>query len=112
MKVASTGLPYLAKALADRWATEVASTPASGRVLRLTVGTQTVWLVRKYLPGSGMEVGAYVQTGAMIGIAGGATENVDSWEHRPQVQTRGCSAVSRAAANPVSASRPPATEPA
>ena len=60
----------------------MASTPGlQVGAYRLTVGTQTVWLVRKYLPGSGMEAGAYVQTGAMIGIAGGATENVDSWEH-------------------------------
>ena len=82
VKVATTGLPYLAQALADRWATEVPSTPGlQVGAYRLTVGTQTVWLVRKYLPGAGMEAGAYVQTGAMIGIAGGTTEKVDSWEH-------------------------------
>jgi hypothetical protein len=40
-----------------------------------------VWLVRRYLPGEGLAVGAYTANGPMVGIGGGVTEQIDSWEN-------------------------------
>jgi hypothetical protein len=81
-KIAASTLPFLAKGLHDRWAGEVAGTPGlQVGAYKLTVGNQTVWLVRRYLPGEGVAAGAYTATGPMVGIAGGATEQIDSWEN-------------------------------
>lgn len=81
-QVAASALPYLAKGLYDRWTTEVTSTPGlSVGAYALDVAGQRVWFIRKYLAGSGMEAGAYVASGPMIGVAGGASELIDSWEH-------------------------------
>lgn len=82
MEVPGSWLPYLAKGLYERWRTELSAAPGvQVNAYALTVAGQTVWLVRKYQPGSGLEAAAYVETGPMLGIAGGATELIDSWEH-------------------------------
>ena len=81
-QIASSGLPYLAKTLFARWQSEIAGTPGlQVGAYALDVGGQTVWFIRKYLPGSGMEAGAYTESGPMVGIAGGSSEQIENWEH-------------------------------
>jgi hypothetical protein len=81
-EVAADDLPILPKGLHDNWAGQVAEYPEMQvAVYGLDVVGQTVWFVRKYLPGAGMEAGAYVETGEMIGAAAGSSELVDAWEY-------------------------------
>ena len=81
-QIAGTALPFLAKGLHDRWNSDKASTPGlQVGAYALDVSGQTVWFIRKYLPGTGMEAAAYVESGPMIGIAGGASELIESWEN-------------------------------
>jgi hypothetical protein len=81
-QVAASALPYLAQSLHDRWLADAASTPGlQVNAYALDVAGQRVWFVRKYLPGSGVEAGAYVESGPMVGIAGGTSEQIESWEH-------------------------------
>ena len=82
MEVPGGMLPFLARSLYDRWHAEVLATPGlQVNAYALDVDRQTVWLVRRYLPGTGVSAAAYVETGPMLGIAGGASELIDSWEH-------------------------------
>lgn len=81
-EVAGKALPFLAKGLYDRWTADKKAVPGlQVNAYALDVAGQTVWLVRKYLPGAGLEAGAYVESGPMVGIAGGASELIDSWEY-------------------------------
>lgn len=81
-EVPATGLPFLTKGLHDRWYAQRADVPGlQVAVYSLDVAGQTVWFVRKYLPGTGFEAGAYVEIGAMIGIAAGDDEHIDDWQH-------------------------------
>jgi hypothetical protein len=79
--VPATNLPYLAKGLYDRWAADAASTGAQVNVYALDVAGQRVWFVRSYAAATGMQGGAYVESGPMVGAAGGSSELIDTWEH-------------------------------
>jgi hypothetical protein len=81
-KITPTGLPFLTQGLYDRWYAERNDVPGlQVAVYSFAVGGQNIWIVRKYLPGSGFEAGAYVPIGAMVGMAAGDDEHIDSWEH-------------------------------
>ena len=81
-QVSPNGLPFLTKGLYNRWNAEKANVPGlQVAIYNLDVGGQPVYFVRKYLPGTGIEAGAYVSVGAMIGIAGGSSEHIESWQN-------------------------------
>ena len=81
-QVSPNGLPFLTKGLYNRWNAEKANVPGlQVAIYNLDVGGQPVYFVRKYLPGTGIEAGAYVAIGAMIGIAGGSNEHIDTWQN-------------------------------
>src|SRR5690606_3262488 len=55
-----TGLPFLPKGLYERWDAERATvTGLEVAVYEFSVAGQTVWFVRKFLPGTGFEGTAY-----------------------------------------------------
>jgi hypothetical protein len=77
----ANGLPFLPKGLFNRWDAERAQVQGlEVDVFGFDVGGQTVYVVRKFLPGVGMEAGLYVSVGAMIAIVGGSSEHIESWE--------------------------------
>lgn len=79
-KISAAGLPFLPKGLYERWDAERADIPGlQVAVFELSVAGQTVWFVRKFLPGAGFEGAAYVSIGAMLGFAAGDDEHIDSW---------------------------------
>ncbi len=81
-KIDPAGLPFLPKGLFERWDAERADVPGlQVDVYEFSAGGQTVWFVRKFLPGAGFEGAAYVSVGAMLGIAGGDDEHIDSWQN-------------------------------
>jgi hypothetical protein len=81
-KINPAGLPFLPKGLFERWDRERADLAGlQVGVYEFSVGGQTVWFVRKFLPGAGLEGAAYVSVGAMLGMAGGDDEHIDVWQN-------------------------------
>ncbi|HEX5062417.1 MAG TPA: hypothetical protein VFV99_23760 [Kofleriaceae bacterium] len=80
-QISGDGLPFLAKGLYARFTSEAAAEGAQAAAYAIEVDGETVWLVRKYKAGEYLVVGAYVESGPMLGIAGGTSELIDNWEY-------------------------------
>jgi len=80
-EVVPSGLPFLPQGLYNRWQTDVGQIAGlEVAVYGVDVAGQNIWLVRRYVPGTGVELAAYVAVGAMLGVAGGDDEHIDSWQ--------------------------------
>jgi hypothetical protein len=73
-------LPAAPRSLHDKWVMDAASVPGlEVSAYSITVEDKRAHLVRKYLPGQGMELAAFSQGGVLLGIAGGTGEHIDQW---------------------------------
>jgi hypothetical protein len=78
---AGTQMPYFPTMLLDRWKRENKNTGAQVNAYALQVAGQTMWFIRLYKPGQGMQGIAYCQTGQMIANVGGTGELIDEGEY-------------------------------